>query len=241
MVCPREVVMSQPRDPEFPLFVEDEHLEVRGRDGAVVRLPLAGDRAVVALADYRYRYSEQPNERKEETDTSWTWGDADDTEVPHSWDDVTSTSERTDGPLSHQVGRAKTASRQRSWALVFESGTVALDRNGSALLRMRPLRGSRKVRRVAASAGLNFLDEKVTDPERLGQAPEVVTRPLLGKGAKRMISAISLVLAVLPALAVFAAVDADGNKVFFGLFTLAFARILFHWPLRWIGEKMASG
>jgi hypothetical protein len=185
------------REHGLPLFVEDSYLAVLDRGGDVTRLPLTGDGAVVALAPYRHSSSASTEEHGSGVRTWWRVAGH---ERGH----------RPAQPGDHsiaQVGFTAGPYHQRSWQYEVEWGIAALDRHGTVLLRMRPLRELERVRGFAADCGLAFHEEQITDPARLARSPVVVTGTdvLVGSGARIAIQATALLVALIVGIAVFAA------------------------------------
>jgi hypothetical protein len=188
------------RERRLPLFVEGDHLAVLDRDGNVTRLPLTGNGAVTALAPYRYTSSATSEEHGQGTQTWWRvagWGRG--RRAPGF--------SRSTGTLA-EAGFSTGPRWERSFSLSVEWGIAALDRNGTVLLRMRPLRNLRRMRRFAADCGLAFTEQQVTDPGRLGPAPEVITdtTALLSGGARNAIETVGWLLALFAGFAVYTAV-----------------------------------
>jgi hypothetical protein len=201
------VTRSRPtlRGLALPLFVEGDNLVVRGGDGDSTRLPLTGDGAVAALSPYRYSTSTRSVERGQGSHF-WWWVGKWRRGQPSPAHSVTT---ETDASMSLPAEAGFSAGKWRRWTfdLTVEWGVAALDRNGDVLLRMRPLRNLRQMRRFAQASGLAFVEEQLTDPDRLGRAPEVITSraAFLGKGTRRAINAVSFVLAGGVGLATYAA------------------------------------
>ena len=130
-----------------PLLIRDGELVVHGRNGKVVTLPMTGDGAVAALAPYRFSQSRTATQVERGTRRTGTSRYA----VVHT-------------------GRRFVFAKEYT----LEHGVAMLDHRGAVLLRVRGL-PQRKLRRFAADHGLPYRDEKLTDPEVLRAAPELVT------------------------------------------------------------------
>jgi hypothetical protein len=139
-----------------PLFVEGDHLVVRGRDGSLTRLQLTGDGAVTALLPYRYSTATNSGERGQGTRTWSRVGNRRRGQPPPGF----GTFNQPLNPLSAEVGGFTGKWWQRTFSFEVEWGIAALDRNGNVLLRMRPLRSLGQVRRFAQACGLAFIESR---------------------------------------------------------------------------------
>ena len=230
----------------LPFSIEGDHLVVRGRYGDTSRLPLTGDGAVAALAPYRYSTSTSSEESGQGIQTWWRVGGSGRGQPPPGHSALTDTGDQTAISVPAQAGFHVGGWQRWSFDLSVEWGVAALDRNGEVLLRMRPLRNLAQVRRFAQACGLAFVEEQMTDPARLGRAPELITGTdaLLGKGTRKAIDVVGFVLAAVVGLVVYAALAQGGvggvMAVLPAVVAFLACRSLFGWLLRRFGAWVVA-